>query len=269
MRIDGTVENLLRRDRLIVLGTLCAVIAASWAYLLAGAGMGMSAVEMTRMSLMAEPMLAGAAAETMPWTPGYAVVMFLMWWVMMIAMMLPGATPMILLFAAVNRGRRKHGNPHVPTTLFAATYLLAWAGFSLAATVVHWLLSEAGMLAPGMVLSTPDQGAVLMIAAGLYQLTPIKQACVKHCRLPAAYLASHWRPGTRGALIMGLQHGVYCLGCCWFLMLLLFYGGVMNLYWITALAAYVLLEKAIPAGHRLDRGLAAVLIVSGIWLIAG
>lgn len=110
--------------------------------------------------------------------------------------------------------------------VYLATYLVAWAGFSLAATTLHWISSEAGLLAPGMVMTGPAQCAVLLIAAGLYQLTPIKQACVRHCRLPAAYLSSHWRPGMRGALVIGLQHGVYCLGCCWFLMLLLFYGGV-------------------------------------------
>jgi len=260
--MDSVVEALLRRDRLIVLASLFAVMAASWAYLLAGAGMEMSAFELTRMSRMAGP-----AADAASWTVGHAAVMFFMWWIMMIAMMLPGATPMILLFAAINRRQRQGNGTCVPTSIFAATYLLAWAGFSGAATLLHWQADESGLLAPGMVMPGPVPGAILLIAAGLYQLTPIKQACVRHCRLPAAWIAAHWRPGKRGALVMGLQHGAYCLGCCWFLMLLLFYGGVMNLYWIAGLAAYVMLEKVLPAGHWLDRGLGVVLVGWGGWLV--
>lgn len=267
MRIDGAIESILRQDRLVVLAFLFTVMVASWAYLLTGAGMDLSAFELTRVNRLAEPM-AGMATGGASWTPGHAVVMFLMWWIMMIAMMLPGATPMILLFAAVNRRQRQRGNPYVPTTMFTATYLAAWAGFSLMATTLHWLAGETGLLAPGMVMTSPVHGAVLLIAAGLYQLTAIKRACVRHCRAPAVYLASHWRPGMRGALVLGLRHGVFCLGCCWFLMLLLFYGGVMNLYWITGLAGYVVLEKTIPAGHWLDGFLGVALVAWGILLIA-
>ena len=267
MYFDDTVERLLRRDRIIVLSLLLAVIGASWGYVLAGAGMGMTAFEMTQMSLTAEPM-AGMAMEPAAWSPAYAVMMFFMWWIMMIAMMLPSATPMILLFATVNRRRRESGSPYVPTTVFTGSYLLAWAGFALAATAVHWGLHQAGLLAPGMVVTSQLLGAGLLIAAGLYQLTPLKQACIRHCRMPAFYLASHWRPGMRGAFILGARHGAYCLGCCWFLMLLLFFGGVMNLYWIAGLAVYVLLEKTVPAGHWLDYGLGAALTLAGGALLA-
>lgn len=267
--MDATIEGALRRDRWIVVAGLVAVAAASWAYLLAGAGMDMDMGASDAMSMPGmDDQMAGMAMTPAAWTPHYAVVMFLMWWIMMIAMMLPGATPMILLFAAVNRRQRERGNPFVTTTLFTASYLVAWAGFSLLAVILHWMLQRTGLLSPDMALTSQFIGAGLLVAAGLYQITPIKQACLRHCRSPAAYLAEHWRRGTGGAVVMGLQHGAYCLGCCWFLMLLLFFGGVMNLVWIAGLALYVLVEKAIPAGHWLDYGVGAVLVAAGGLLMA-
>lgn len=266
MRVDHGVEGLLRRDRAVVLMLLAGVIAASWAYLLAGAGMGMSAAEMTQMAYADRPMT-GMAMEAVAWSPGYAVVMFFMWWIMMMAMMLPSATPMILLFAMINRRQGESGGVHVPTSLFTASYLGVWAGFSVAATVLHWSVHAAGQLGPGMAVHGRWLGAGILVAAGLYQLTPIKQACLRHCRMPAQYLATHYRPGVRGALALGFRHGAYCLGCCWMLMLLLFFGGVMNLYWIAGLACYVLLEKFIPAGHWLDRGVGVALVAGGAWLL--
>ncbi|WP_290652204.1 DUF2182 domain-containing protein [Aquisalimonas sp.] len=261
----NSVERLLRRERAIALSLLVGVIMASWGYLLAGAGMGMSAFEMTQLIYVDRPM-AGMAMEPVLWSPGYAVIMFFMWWVMMIAMMLPSAIPMILLFATVNRQRRASAGPIVSTTLFTASYLMCWAGFSLAATVLHWAINDVGLLAPGMVVTSQLLGAGILLAAGLYQLTPLKKACLRHCRMPALYLATHWRPGTSGAWLLGLRHGAYCLGCCWVLMLLLFFGGVMNLVWITGLALYVLLEKTLPAGHWLDYGLSVALTTAGGWL---
>lgn len=265
MTMDTVLEGALRRDRWIVLLLLAAVTVANWAYVLAGAGMGMSAFEMTRMGGMEG--MAEMAISPEPWSPGHAAVMFFMWWVMMVAMMLPGATPIILLFAAVNRRQHKERSPHVPTSLFTTSYLVAWGAFSLIAVVLHWLLHRAGMISVGMTVTSQPLGAGILVAAGLYQLTPIKQVCLRHCRMPAAYLAEHWRPGRRGAFVMGLQHGAYCLGCCWFLMLLLFFGGVMNLFWIAGLALYVLIEKLLPPSHWLDRAIAAVLVGAGGWLL--
>lgn len=265
MGLDRSLEQLLRRDQRVVLALLVAVIAASWAYLLAGAGMDMSALDMTRMSRTAAPM--GDMAPTASWSTGYSLMMFIMWWVMMIAMMLPSASPMILLFAAVNGRQRQAGNRHVPTTNFALGYVLAWAGFSLAATALQGGLAHAGLMAPWMVINHQLTAAAVLLAAGLYQLTPLKRTCLRHCRQPVMYLATHWRPGKRGALIMGLEHGAYCLGCCWFLMLLLFFGGVMNLYWIIGLALLVLLEKTLPAGRWLGYGAGLLLIAGGTWLL--
>jgi predicted metal-binding membrane protein len=254
--VDATLEVVVRHDRLVVVTALTAVIALSWAYLLAGAGTGMSAFETTRVAgvTMMSPAL---------WTPGHAVMMFFMWWVMMAAMMLPSATPMILLFAVVNRKQRESGHPHVATSIFAVGYLVAWAGFSLVAVILQWAFERAGILSPMLVGTNLTFGGVLLVAAGVYQLTPIKHACLHRCRSPMAFLGSHWRPGAGGALRMGLVHGAFCVGCCWFLMGLLFFGGVMNLYWIAGIALFVLLEKTVSAGHWFGYATGVALFVWG------
>jgi predicted metal-binding membrane protein len=270
--VDATLEAVVRRDRLVVVTMLIAVIALSWAYLLAGAGMGMSAFEMTRMSQLG---VAGGMSEEdiammMPavWTPGYAVLIFFMWWVMMVAMMLPSAAPMILLFATVNRKQRETGHPHVKTSIFAVGYLGAWAGFSLVAVILQWGFERTGILSPIRVGTNVIFGGVLLLAAGIYQLTPIKHACLRHCRSPLAFLSAHWRRDARGALRMGLVHGAFCVGCCWFLMGLLFFGGVMNVYWIAGLALFVLFEKTVPAGHWLGYATGVALLVWGAGMLA-
>ena len=273
--VDARLEAVVRRDRLIVVTALIAVIALSWAYLLAGAGTGMSAFEMTRMSRlgmagsMAEGSMACIAMMTpVVWTPGYAVLMFFMWWVMMVAMMLPSAAPMILLFATVNRKQRETGHPHVATSMFAVGYLAAWAGFSLVAVILQWGFAQTGILSPMLVGTNVIFGGVLLLAAGIYQLTPIKHACLRHCRSPLAFLGTYWRRGARGALRMGLVHGAFCVGCCWFLMGLLFFGGVMNVYWIAGLALFVLFEKTIPAGHWIGYATGVALLVWGAGMLA-
>ncbi|MEM7221637.1 MAG: DUF2182 domain-containing protein [Pseudomonadota bacterium] len=264
-----TLEALLKRDRLIVVGGLVSVVLLAWIYILLGAGMGMSAFEMTAMSAKPQGMsMAMDMMKPMAWSAGTALVMFFMWWIMMIAMMLPSAAPMILLYAAVNRKQAARGNPVAPTGLFAAGYLVVWGGFSLIATGLQWALERAELLSAMMVSTSIALGAGLLIAAGIWQLTPLKHACLKHCRSPIDFLAHHWRKGRWGAFRMGLGHGAFCLGCCWFLMALLFYGGVMNLYWIVGLALYVLIEKMIPVGHRLlGNGAGLLLIAWGGWLL--
>jgi predicted metal-binding membrane protein len=255
------LEAILRRDRLVVVAALALVIALAWSYVLLGAGTGMSAFETTgEMNGMADgsDMAMGGsdvamAMAPMAWTSGYAVLMFFMWWIMMVAMMLPSASPMILLFARFNRTQREKGAPYVPTGVFALGYLLVWAGFSLVAVGAQWALERTGLLSSMMASTSVILGGGLLIAAGVYQLTPLKYACLKHCRAPLLFISQHWRPGSRGALRMGVEHGAFCTGCCWFLMALLFYGGIMNLFWIIGLALYVLLEKVAPAGHWIGR----------------
>jgi len=268
--VDARLEAVVTRDRLIVVTALTAVIALSWAYLVTGAGMGMSAFEMTRMSQlgMAGGMACMAMMTPVVWTLGYAVLMFFMWWVMMVAMMLPSAAPMILLFATVNRKQRETGHPHVATSIFAVGYLAAWAGFSLVAVILQWGFAQTGILSPMLVGTNVTFGGVLLLAAGIYQLTPIKHACLRHCRSPLAFLSTHWRRGARGALRMGLMHGAFCVGCCWFLMGLLFFGGVMNLYWIAGLALFVLFEKTVPAGHWIGYATGVALLVWGAGILA-
>jgi predicted metal-binding membrane protein len=251
------LETLLRGDRVIVLGALVLITSLAWACLLAGAGVEMDMQGMDMNMVM-----------PMEWTPRYAFVVFLMWWIMMTAMMLPGAAPLILLFALVNRRRREQGVPHVPTAVFASGYLLVWGAFSLVATLLQWSLQKAGWLTMGMASAPPWLGGALLLAAGIYQFTPFKHACLRHCRGPIDFIARHWRPGSAGALRMGLTHGAYCAGCCWLVMGLLFYGGVMNLYWIVGLALLVLIEKLLPMGHALGRFSGAGFIAWGAWLMA-
>ncbi len=268
--VDATVEAVVKRDRLFVVTAFTAVIALAWAYLLAGAGMGMSAFEMTRMSQlgMAGGMAGTAMMTPAVWTSGYTILMFFMWWIMMVAMMLPSASPMILLFATVNRKQRETGHPFVATSIFALGYLAAWAGFSLVAVLLQWGFERTALLSPILVGTNVIFGGVLLLVAGAYQLTPIKHACLRHCRSPLAFLSTHWRRGARGALRMGLEHGTYCVGCCWFLMGLLFFGGVMNLYWIVGLALFVLFEKIVPAGHWLGYATGVALLVWGAAMLA-
>ena len=274
------LESVLRRDRLVVVIALVAVIVLSWAYILAGAGMGMSAFEMTQMTQsvgvsdsaqpsMQEMSTGGTAADSLmatgTWTVGYPVVIFLMWWVMMFGMMLPSAAPLLLLFARMMR--KEKGAPYVPTGVFALGYVVMWAAFSAIATGAQWGLEASGLLSGIMVGTSAVLAAALLIAAGVWQLTPLKNACLRHCRSPIGFLSAHWRPGRTGAFRMGLVHGAFCLGCCWFLMALLFYGGVMNLYWIIGLALYILIEKLLPAGVRIGQLTGVALIAWGAVLL--
>jgi predicted metal-binding membrane protein len=270
MGVDVALEAALRRDRLVVITALIVVISLSWAYLLAGAGMEVSAIEMTRMSRQGA---AGGMATTemitpAVWTPGYAVLMVVMWWVMMVAMMVPSAGPTILLFATVNRRQHDFGNPHVGTGVFAGGYLLAWAIFSLVAVILQWGFERIGILSSMLVGTNAIFGGILLLAAGIYQLTPIKHACLRHCRSPLAFLGNHWRRGSLGALRMGLVHGAICVGCCWFLMGLLFLGGVMNLYWISGIALFVLFEKTVPVGRWLSYVSGMILLAWGATMLA-
>jgi predicted metal-binding membrane protein len=238
MSKPNLLEAVLRRDRTIVVLALTLIIGVSWAYILAGAGMGMSAFDMTSLSVAlgeteempASPgassqgvdgRMAGvmaAMATPVAWTPGYALLMFFMWWVMMIAMMLPSAAPMILLHAKVDRGARARAGEAgrlIPTFTFIFGYLAVWGLFSALAAILQSAFEAAALLSPMTMNATNTlfAGAILLFA-GLYQLTPIKQACLRHCRGPIQFLSHHWRPGARGALLMGVHHGAYCLGCC-------------------------------------------------------
>lgn len=265
--VDVALQRLLRRDRLLVIAMLAVATAAAWTYTIAGtiagAWLGMPDAGMHDPGSMAD-MNMGARAGI--WTPAYSLLMLVMWWVMMAAMMLPTAAPMILLFAAIERRRTPCG-PHVPTALFVTGYLLVWCIFGVFAVALQSAASAAAVVGADLAVTPAALAGGLLVAAGLYQLTPIKQTCLRQCRDPARFLAAYWRPGRAGALRMGLAHGGYCLGCCWFLMLLLFVGGVMNLAWIGGLALFVLMEKLVSAGHRLSQAAGVTLIAVGSWMV--
>jgi predicted metal-binding membrane protein len=249
--VSSPLESLLRRDRAIVVGGVIVIAGLGWYYLVSMAGM----------EEMMAPSLAG-------WTSGDVATMFVMWAVMMVAMMLPSAAPLLLIHARVSRSARERGEPAAPTWVFASGYLLAWTAFSVAATAQQWALERAALLSTKMSAATPYLGATVLIGAGVYQLTPLKRACLAHCRSPIDFVMHHWRRGLGGALRMGLEHGLYCIGCCWFLMGLLFVGGVMNLTWIAAISIFVLLEKAAPRGELVAYTAGVVLLVAGAWVAA-
>jgi predicted metal-binding membrane protein len=180
------------------------------------------------------------------WTPYDALLVFLMWSAMMAAMMVPGASPMVSAFATVNRRRRERGAPYVPTVVFLLGYLIVWAGFSLLATALQWLLQMAGLLTTMMQSASHWWSAMLFLAAGIYQFSPLKERCLAYCRSADGFILSEWRDGTAGAVVMGLRHGLFCLGCCGPLMVLLFAVAVMDLRWVAVLTVLVTAEKLLP-----------------------
>jgi len=211
---------------------------------------------------MAMPML-------QQWRAVDVALLFVMWLVMMVAMMVPSATPMLLMFATIVRQRRERQQPAVPTGVFLVGYLLVWAGYSAIATFAQWALHSAALLSPMMMTTSARLGGGLLIVAGLFQFTPLKSVCLSRCRSPLGFLTAEWREGVRGALIMGVKHGGYCVTCCWSLMALLFVAGVMNLLWVVGIAAFVLLEKMVPSGRLLSRAAGVVFVATGIWMASG
>ena len=261
---DSRLERVLKRDRFVLLAALAALAAIAWAYL---AWMG---------AMPPEPMAGhDGRSEMAPgfarWSAGDFLAMLLMWAVMMVGMMTPSAAPMILIYARVGRKAESGGTPFAPAGWFASGYLLAWTGFAIGATLLQWLLEQAMLVSPATASAGPLPGGLLLIAAGLYQWTPLKYACLAQCQSPLQFIQRHggFRGDRAGALALGLRHGFYCIGCCWALMLLLFVGGVMNLLWIAAIAILVLAEKLIPAGRLVSRAAGAAMIFGGAALAAG
>lgn len=256
------MELLLRRDGAIVVASLVGLTVICWLYLISLA-VGMSTGDMGLMGMASMDDMAmnsSMAVGSQPWTAVTFALMLLMWWVMMIGMMVPSAAPVILIYARVQRQKLPDENPVRRSILFTLGYVVVWLGFSIIATFIQWRLGEAAMLSSIMKSTSAYLAAAVFGAAGLYQLTPLKQSCLNHCRSPIQFLSAHWKQGDLGGLKMGLSHGAYCVGCCWFLMGLLFFGGVMNLLWVAAVAIFVLLEKVVPHGQLVSRisGLAMV-----------
>lgn len=265
--MQGPAERLARHDQAIVISAAGFVVLLSGLYTVFGIGMDMSAVDMTRMAgPVGAPMQMGADPV---WTPAYTVLIFLMWWIMMIAMMTPSAAPVLLLFTAIKKAGSRPAQAPLLSLLFLSGYLLAWGAFSAAATALQWGLETVGLSdGPMMSLSSRAFAGALLLAAGAYQFTPYKHACLLHCRMPVHFLTAHHRTGLAGAVLMGAHHGAYCLGCCWALMLLLFAGGIMNLYWIAGIALYVLAEKRLAHVRLFVPAAGILLMLAGVYLIA-
>lgn len=275
---DPALDTILKRDRAIVALSLAVLTVLAWLYLLSlskdmDAGMpmdgmqGMEGIEGMPgmdMSGMSDAMTAQTA-----WNLKDTSLVLAMWFVMMVGMMLPSATPMILLYARVGRHATAQGTPFAATGVFAAGYLAVWFVFSIGATVSQWLLDRALLLSPMMESSSAVLSGILLIVAGAYQWTPLKHACLSKCRAPVAFLhaAGGFRRDPAGAFAMGMQHGAYCVGCCWPLMLLLFIGGVMNILWIAVIAIFVLAEKVLPGGDRVGKIAGVLLAAAGVWFI--
>jgi len=248
------LESLLLRDRWLIGCALAVTVALCWAWLV----------------LMARDMygsMTGPSAWMMTetWDFTHLTLLLAMWVAMMAGMMLPAATPTLFLYAMVIRKSPDGVRAGAHIYAFAGGYLLVWTAFSLVATVLQRLLAYWLILTPMMEARECAFGGVLLLVAGLYQLTPFKRSCLASCRSPAAFITQHWKRGVTGGFHLGVTHGLYCLGCCWALMLLLFVGGVMNLWWIAALTAFVLLEKLAPLGAQGGRLSGLLMAALGLW----
>jgi len=249
---QSAVPSLPPKERLLILAELFALTALSWLYLV-------------RMPMSATDFGVVVVRLATPISPGLVNfwLAFMMWAVMMVAMMLPGAAPMILTYARI--AGSSEGASAAGPWAFAGGYVVIWTMFSAAATVTQSALQHFAIISNGL-STAPIVSAAILVGAGVYQLTPLKQACLGHCQSPVAFFMTHWRAGTAGAFRMGLAHGTYCVGCCWMLMALLFAVGVMNLAWVAALSAFVLLEKLTPYPRAIARSTGAVMIACGLLL---
>ena len=242
------------------------IVALAGFYTANGVGMEMSAMDMTRMAgPIGDPMAMGMARA---WTWEFALLVFLMWWIMMVAMMIPSAAPTLLLYTALKRRGSERASATQLSLIFLSGYLLVWGGFSLLATGAQWATEVSDLVdGPMMTLASRPAAGTILVLAGLFQFSSLKTACLTQCSSPAEFLTRHRRTGRSGALLMGMHHGAYCCGCCWALMALLFVGGIMNLYWIAGIAVYVLAERLVPNPRLFARLTGGLLMTWGIWFI--
>jgi predicted metal-binding membrane protein len=257
------MEAILKRDRLIVIAALTGISGLAWGYLVHEA----HAMSLTGICCCAGLKMSGP--DTAAWSPATLFPLFLMWVEMMVAMMVPSAAPMILTFALVQRKRRQQERPFVSAGVFLLGYVVVWTAFSGLAAVAQWILHANALLSPMMVGTSPVLGGGLLLAAGLFQWSPWKNTCLRHCGSPWSFLLTDWREGRVGALVMGFKHGAYCTGCCWFLMMLLFVAGVMNLWWLALISVLVLLEKVAPRTWQPGKIAGALFAAWGLWLLIG
>src|SRR3984893_1765763 len=262
---EAMLEIILRRDRIIVAAALAALPALAWTYVLwLAADMDMGGMEMNGFRMLPAGMGIMAPAPA-PWQAIEFVYVFAMWAVMMVGMMTPSAAPMILIYARVGRQASAQGKPFAATGRFATGYLLTWVGFALVATVAQWALERTALLDSMMAGTSQVFGGIVLITAGVYQWTPLKDTCLAQCQSPLLFIHRHggFHRDPSASLALGLRHSVYCVGCCWVLMSLLFVGGVMNVLWITTISAFVLIEKIVPVGRLISRIAGAGFVAAG------
>ncbi len=263
------LEQVLRRDRAVVITALLLITLLAWAYVLRLA-LDMSAPGM-QMSGMRMVPAAGAwmVSVERPWSAAEFLLVVLMWWVMMIGMMTPSVAPLMLIHARIARQAADARQPLAATSWLLGGYLACWAVFSLAATAAQWLLDRAALLAPDMRVAGTRVGGALLVVAGIYQWSPLKRRCLSHCQAPLTFLQMYGGFPARPHRLLGLgmRHGLYCIGCCWALMALLFVGGIMNVLWIAGLSLLVLAEKMLPQGLRLARIIGLALAAAGVTML--
>jgi len=250
--VEATPVQPTRRSRTSIWLALLLAAAVAWAIVLQQA---------LAMGNMAQGM------ATMGAEPASVLIFLPLWISMMVAMMFPAIAPVVSLFAAIGQRRRATGQPAAPTWLFLAGYLTVWSLFGVAAYLLSLLVPALGMMAAGLRLDNPVAAGLILIGAGLYQLSPLKRVCLAHCRSPLSVILHHWHDGRLGAFRMGLEHGVYCLGCCWGLMIVLFAVGLMNLAWMIALTVVIFSEKVVPYGPQIGKLMAGVLLLFGLFTL--
>lgn len=272
MSEDAALSSLLKREQVVVGMALLTIVLLAWIYVLAlAAGMNAATAGMAGMDMQSMPGMTMMEPQFRPWTPALFAFMFSMWTVMMVGMMLPSAAPMILIYTQVARQATTLGKTFVSAGWFTAGYLLVWIAFSFVATSAQWTLEQAALLSPAMVSASPVFGGIVLIVAGFYQFTPVKDVCLARCRAPLSFVQQHggFKGDVYGAVRLGALHGLYCVGCCWVLMALLFIGGVMNILWIAGLMVFVLLEKVLPGGRYLSRLAGVIMAAAGVAMLAG
>jgi predicted metal-binding membrane protein len=270
LRTERALTSLLRRDRLIVVAALALVTALAWAWLFYTA-MPMAVPSGDGLPDMSGMKVMPAMAPTFTASSlAHALVLYTMWTIMMIGMMAPSVSPMILIYVQVARHADVRGVVFAPAVWFGAGYLTSWLAFAGLATAAQWGLERAALLTPMMASSSALVAGLLLLLVGVYQLTPIKDACLIQCRAPLAFIQAHggFQRRRLASLKLGALHGAYCVGCCWALMALLFVGGVMNLLWVAGLAVLVLLEKLLRWGKSLGRAAGAAAILAGLLMLS-
>lgn len=255
-----SLERLIRRDRLVTVLALAAITVLAWTYLVR------EAASMESMAVDARMHAAMGMADMHAWGLADGLALFIMWAVMMAGMMLPSAAPVVLLILSVYR-RRGDRLARVSSVAFVGGYLFVWTMFSAGAAVTQIGLHRAALLTPDMASGSAVVGGAILLMAGLYQWLPIKNTCLTHCQSPLGFITQHWREGVTGGAMMGARHGLFCVGCCWALMALLFVVGVMNLMWVAIIAAFVMVEKLSPKVPHVGRVAGVLLILWGTYVL--